>query len=54
MKKICVEYRQAQRPNRRYFYNGSEVTRSQAKVIQEVGGTVLTERTDEWFWRNWS
>jgi hypothetical protein len=54
MKNVILEYKESKRPKRRYFYNGTEVTKSQARVIQQIGGSVLTERTDEWFWRNWS
>ena len=55
MKKVCVEYGQAKgHVNKRYYFNGNEVSKSQADVIKSVGGNVVTERNDEWFWRNWA
>lgn len=38
---------------KRQFFNGSEVTKTQAEAIKAVGGKIVTERNDEWFWRNW-
>lgn len=53
--KVITRYRQTkEHRNMRYFFNDREVTKAQADVIKAVGGNVVTDRTDEWFWRNWS
>ena len=55
MKKVCVEYGQAKNhTNKKYYFNSHEISKSLAEDIKSVGGDVVTERTDEWFWRNWS
>lgn len=41
------------KPHRRYFIGQSEVTREQARQIRLIGGRVVTERNDEYIWRNW-
>ena len=52
--KVIRNYRENKRSNVRYFFNGNEVNEDTAREIKSVGGKIETERTDEWFWRNWS
>jgi len=54
MKKVILNYREAKQPTKKYYFNGSEVPKELAQEIETLGGNVVTERTDEWFWRNWS
>ena len=54
MKRFTVEYKEAKQPSVRYFFNAEEVPKDVAREIETLGGNVVTERTDEWFWRNWS
>lgn len=48
MKNVKVEIK------KRYFYKDREVTKPQARAIKSLGGEVVTDRNDEWVWRNWT
>ena len=51
--KVFRRHKENKMGNERFFYKGSEVSKSQAEAIKSVGGKVVTDRNDEWFWRNW-
>jgi hypothetical protein len=54
MKEVVKRYRENKAGNKKYFYKGYQITEEQAKAVKAIGGRVVTARTDQWYWDNWS
>jgi hypothetical protein len=42
------------KPKKKYYFHGSEVTKTQAKLIKSIGGEVVRTRSDKWIQTHWS